>query len=181
MQRMLDYLIEHGQVWVLEQREVHRAGAISLNQHLRSAFEPFFSGELLDSTRFKAVPVIENPGFYRELEAAGQFIPLDFTVMHGVTFEDTVLLSERYLGEDELSPGLLFHELVHVVQYRRLGIAEFVTRYIRGWAENGYDYHAIPLERDAYRLQERYERNPEQPFSVSEEVARRRRGGLEDK
>ena len=60
-------------------------------------------------------------------------------------------------------------------------IADFVTRYIRGWAENGYDYHAIPLERDAYRLQERYERNPEQSFSVSEEVARRLRGGLEDK
>ncbi len=101
--------------------------------------------------------------------------------MHGITFEDTVLLSERYLGEDELSPRLLFHELVHVAQYRQLGIADFVSRYIRGWAENGYDYHAIPLERDAYRLLERYERNPEQPFSVSEEVAQRLRGGLEDK
>ncbi len=181
MEHMLRYLIEHGQVWVLEQREMHRPGAIPLHHDLRSTFEPFFGGELLDSTRFKAVPVIENPGFYRELEAAGQSIPLDFTVMHGITFEDTVLLSERYLGEDELSPGLLFHELVHVAQYRQLGVAEFVTRYIRGWAENGYDYQAIPLERDAYQLQERYERNPEQPFFVSEEVARRLRGGLEDK
>ena len=181
MEHMLRYLIEHGQLWVLEQREVHRAGAMPLTQHLRTAFKPFFTGELLDSTRFKAVPVIENPDFYRELEAAGQSVPLDFTVMYGITFEDTVLLSERYLGEDELSPGILFHELVHVVQYRQLGIADFVTRYVRGWAENGYDYRAIPLERDAYQLQERYERNPERPFSVSEEVARRLRCGLDDK
>ncbi len=56
-----------------------------------------------------------------------------------------------------------------------------MTRYIRGWAENGYDYNAIPLERDAYQLQERYERNPDQPFSVSEEVAQRLGSGLEDK
>ena len=107
MEHMLRYLIEHGQVWVLEQREVHRPGAIPLSHDLRSTFEPFFGGELLDSTRFKPVSIIENPGFYRELEATGQSIPLDFTMMHGITFEDTVLLSERYLGEDELSPGLL--------------------------------------------------------------------------
>ncbi len=67
-----------------------------------------------------------------------------------------------------------------VVSYSRLmEIAEFVTRYLRAWAENDYDYHAIPLERDAYQLQERYQRNPEQPFSVQEEVARRLRDGLE--
>ena len=89
---MLDYLIEHGQVWIVEQREVHRPGAVPLSRHVRWAFEPFFGGELLDSTRFKIVPVIENPGFYRELEAAGQSIPLDFTVMNGITFEDSVLL-----------------------------------------------------------------------------------------
>lgn len=176
---MLDYLIAHGQVWILEQREVHRPGAIPLDQRLRSAFERFFGGELLESARFKTVPVIENPSFYRELEAMGQLIPLDFTVMGGITFEDTILLSERYLEEHELSPGLLFHELVHVVQYRRLGVAEFVTRYVRGWAENGYEYRAIPLEQDAYELQARYERSPMQPFSVREEVARRLPSGLE--
>ncbi len=60
MEHMLRYLIEHGQVWVLEQRAVHRPDAIPLNHDLRSAFEPFFSGEFLDSTRFKAVPVIEK-------------------------------------------------------------------------------------------------------------------------
>ena len=106
-------------------------------------------------------------------------MPLDFTVMHGITFEDTILLSERYLVERELSPGLQFHELVHVAQYRQLGVAEFVTRYVRGWAENDYDYYAILLEQDAYELQGRYERNPKQPFSVQEEVARRLRGGHE--
>ena len=45
---MLRYLIEHGQVWVLEQRAVHRPDANPLNHDLRSTFEPYFGGEFLD-------------------------------------------------------------------------------------------------------------------------------------
>ncbi len=170
---MLSYLIENGETWILEQRELHRPGAIPLSQHLRSTFEQFFSGDILDSAVFKTVPVIKNPGFYRELEAVGQSIPLDFTEMQGITFVDTILLSERYLGEHGLSPALRFHELVHVTQYHILGVAEFILRYVHGWAENGYEYHANPLERDAYELQDRFELGPKDSFSVHEEVTRR--------
>ena len=49
----------------------------------------------------------------------------------------------------------------------------FVQQYIQGWAQNGFQYGAIPLERDAYELQQRYELQPEQAFSVREEVRRR--------
>ncbi len=170
-EQFLDYLIQNGQAWVLEQRNLHRPEAVPLNEQERSALEPFFDSKLLDLVRFKLVPGIANPGFYRELEATGQDIPLDFTTMRGITFQDTVLLSEQYLPE-ECMPllGLIFHELVHVEQYLRLGVPEFMRRYVNGWARNGYDYFAIPLERDAFELQGRYETNPTQPFSVEHQV-----------
>ena len=34
--------------------------------------------------------------------------------------------------------ALLFHEMVHVVQYEVLGIETFVTRYVHGWFGQGY-------------------------------------------
>ena len=169
-EQLLDYLIQNGQAWVLEQRNLHRPEAVSLNQQARSAFGPFFDGKLLDLARFKMVPGIKNPGFYRELEAMGQLIPLDFTTTHGITFQDTVLLSEHHMQSHGSPLGLLFHELVHVAQYQCLGVPEFVRRYVSGWAENGYEYIAIPLERDAYELQNWYEMSPTQPFSVEQQV-----------
>jgi hypothetical protein len=51
--------------------------------------------------------------------------------------------------------GLLFHELVHVEQYRKLGIPRFSELYVRGFL-NGGSYEAIPLEVNAYSLEDRF-------------------------
>lgn len=169
--QLIDFLIAGGQAWVTQQRELHRPAAIPLDALVKGKLKPFFEDAILNEARFKEVAAIENPGFYAEIEASGQPIPLDFTAMHGITFIDTVLLSTRF-GQVSF-PSLLFHELVHVVQYRILGVAEFVDRYVRGWAANGFAYEAIPLERDAYELQHRYEASPAQPFSVREKVEQR--------
>ena len=92
--------------------------------------------------------------------------------MEGITFVDTILVSQGHHPYDPPSPTLLFHELVHVVQYALLGRDALVERYVRGWAENGQKYFRIPLERDAYALQARYEALPQQGFSVQTEVRR---------
>ncbi len=47
MKQILDYLIEKGQTWVLEQRDLHRPRAMALDQNVRSAFEPFFGADTL--------------------------------------------------------------------------------------------------------------------------------------
>ena len=65
--------------------------------------------------------------------------------------------------------ALLFHELVHVEQYRQLGIPRFSELYVRGFL-NGASYVAIPLEVNAYTLGGRFENNPAQQFSVADEV-----------
>jgi hypothetical protein len=52
----------------------------------------------------------------------------------------------------DFSNGLLFHELVHVEQYRQLGIPRFSELCVRGFL-NGGSYEAIPLEVSAYTLE----------------------------
>ncbi len=50
-------------------------------------------------------------GFVEETD--GQ--PLDFSQMTGITFNDTVVLSDAYFEETDLVL-LLFHECVHLAQ-----------------------------------------------------------------
>src|SRR5205085_5011574 len=65
----------------------------------------------------------------------------------------------------------LFHELVHVEQYRQLGIPRFSELYVGGFL-NGGSYEAIPLEVNAYTLGGRFESEPRRMFSVEDEVGR---------
>ncbi len=98
------------------------------------------------------VPGIDNPPFYREI---GRVL-LDFTWMAAITFVDTVVVNRRFV-EGPAPVELLFHELVHVVQYEVLGVDEFTRRYVGGWAEGGFSYRDISMERMAYRLQAEFE------------------------
>ncbi|WP_235566460.1 RHS repeat-associated core domain-containing protein [Lysobacter sp. Root667] len=48
--------------------------------------------------------------------------------------------------------GLLGHEIVHTMQYRRLGVHDFYSIYLTDWATNGKGYDGIGLEREAFRI-----------------------------
>ena len=172
LEELLPYIIEQGRVWVQAQRDHHRPCARPLAAAERAALEPFFEGHILDIARVGRVPIVENPGFYEELEARGVSVPLDFADSEGITFVDTVLISQEHHPQDPPQLPLLFHELVHAVQYSLLGRDTFVERYVRGWAEAGQDYSANPLERSADQLQERYKAEPRRAFSVEAEVRR---------
>ena len=88
----------------------------------------------------------------------------DQSTMAAITFSDKVVSHVHF------SDGLLFHQLVHVAQYRQLGIPRFAELYVLGFV-NGGSYEAIPLEVHADALGGRYENNHAQHFSVAEEVA----------
>jgi hypothetical protein len=168
LEPVVAYLIPKARVWISEQRELHRPEADSLDAPVLAAMAPFYSLETLKRARFRVVERIENPPFYIELASLMPGIPLiEFSDMEAITFDDTILLSKSRLRSDVLS--VVFHELVHLSQYVRLGIPDFASRYVRGWAENNMDYWAIPLERDAYGLQERFDRRDS--FSVEAAVA----------
>src|ERR1700751_2583701 len=88
----------------------------------------------------------------------------DQSTMAAITFCDAVVSHKPF------SDGLLFHELVHVEQYRQLGISRFSELYVRGFL-NGSSYEAIPLEVNAYSLEGRFRRDARRGFSVQAEVA----------
>ncbi len=181
MSQIMALLIGQGQRWVKEQRQAFRSRGRALPATDRAQFLPFFEESLLQEVRLVAVPALENPGFledYRE-DLSEKAIPLlDFSGMAAITFVDTILVVDSFLREP--AGGLIFHELVHAVQYDLLGPDKCVELYILGWVNQGFNYAAIPLEMDAYELQNRYEADPADQFSVSAEVSRSLELMLED-
>jgi hypothetical protein len=87
----------------------------------------------------------------------------DLPEMVAITFVDTVVSHEPFTDR------LLFHELVHVVQYEKLGLAEFAAKYVKGFLSGG-SYEGIPLERNAYELDGRFAAELTKGFSVASEV-----------
>jgi hypothetical protein len=127
----------------------------------------FFSPGLLDGTRLLVLRGgrVANPDFYPMLGNLGFNNLPDQSGMGAITFCDVVVSHEPFTA------GLLFHELVHVEQYRQLGIARFSELYVQGFL-NGGSYEAIPLEVNAYTLGGRFEQNPAGHFSVAQEVGK---------
>jgi hypothetical protein len=167
-----DFLILEGCKWVESERALHRPGSGILVDDLKLKFGSFFDPEILHCVRITAVPVIENPGFYTTLREMGEPVPFDLSAHSGITLQDTILISQEKIPPGGPPLALYFHELVHVVQYDILGVRGFVERYVRGWLENGQVYELIPLERTVYELHGRYEEDPEEGFSVVDEVLR---------
>lgn len=87
----------------------------------------------------------------------------DFSALAAVTFGDVVVSHQPF------TDALLFHELVHVEQYRQLAIVQFADLYVRGFLVGG-GYDAIPLEVNAYQLGSVFEAAPKSRFSVEKEV-----------
>jgi hypothetical protein len=169
-QDLLRFFVENGIKWVESQRNAHRLSARDLTKAERSALAPFFDTEVLKLAKIKMIPVIENPGFYSEIEDSKLPGILDFSFAAGITFKDTIVVSQQYLRHRSPPIPLIFHELVHVVQYQVLGIRDFIEHYVSGWTKNGFDYSAIPLEAEAYKLERQYKTNRKQGFSVIKEV-----------
>jgi hypothetical protein len=158
--------------YITAQRERYAPRAVPLSAQQRTPLEPFFAREVLDGVRVLVLrgERVSNPEFYPMLRGLGFKNLPDQSAMGAITFCDVVVSHEPF------SDGLLFHELVHVEQYRQLGIPRFSELYVRGFL-NGGSYDAIPLEVNAYTLGGRFEANPRHRFSVEDEVRQWREGG----
>ena len=78
---------------------------------------------------------------------------------------------DTVVSHEPFTDRLLFHELVHVVQYEKLGLEGFASKYVRGFLSGG-SYDGIPLEMNAYELDARFAGAPEKVFSVADEVSK---------
>jgi hypothetical protein len=152
--------------YIRVQRETYFGRAIPLSVSQRTAMAPFFSLDLLDATRliFLTGERVTNPEFYPMMQVAGFDNLPNQSTMAAITFSDCIV------GHVPFTDPLLFHELVHVEQYRQLGVPRFADLYLKGFL-NGGGYFEIPLEQNAYALGQRYEADPFRPFSVAEDVA----------
>src|ERR1700730_11603106 len=151
--------------YITAQRQKYGSRAIPLSAQQKAAMAGFFSPQLLDSTRLLVLERerVGNPEFYPMLKGLGFTNLPDQSGMGAITFSDVMVSHESF------SNGLLFHELVHVEQYRQLGIPRFSELYVRGFLSGG-SYEAIPLEVNAYTLERRFESDSHRAFSVEDEV-----------
>jgi len=136
----------------------------------QAAFRDFFPQPVLEETRIVRASV-PNPRFYAFAKILGITGMLEMSAIGAITLVDVIAHA------DNLSRSTLFHELIHVVQYRILGLRQFAKLYVRGFLEKG-GYDGIPLERQAYELEEEFSRNSKRGFSVEEDVKRRLHRGL---
>ena len=104
----------------------------------------FFSQELLDRAKAAAVAQVPFPPLdhFGLPELAG----MQKMSFEGITFRDTF-----FLRQDRPSENVCFHELVHVVQWNRLGVDNFLLAYGIGLLRFGY--YRCPLEQMAYALE----------------------------
>lgn len=152
--------------YITTQREKYTPRATQLLAQQKAKMAGFFSPQLLDDARLLVLSGerVGNPDFYPMLINWGFDNLPDQSAMGAITFSDTVV------SHGPLTDRILFHELVHVEQYRLLGIPRFSELYVRGFLMGG-SYEEIPLERNAYLLDGRYEKDPTLHFSVADEVA----------
>ena len=135
----------------------------------RLPLKEFFPQEVLEQTRVIRATV-PNPKFYALVVILGINGVLDMSSIGAITFVDLIAYPER------MTRSTLFHELVHVVQYRVLGLRRFASLYVNGFLKGG-GYEGIPLEKQAFELEERFTRNPNRVFSVEEDVVQREKAG----
>lgn len=106
--------------YISTQRQKYTPRAVPLSGQ-RAAVAAFFAPEMLGNTRLLVLREerVPNPDFYPMLRNLGFKNLPDQSAMAAITFCDVVVSHEPFSNE------LLFHELVHVEQYRQLGIPRF--------------------------------------------------------
>jgi hypothetical protein len=150
--------------FILSNRKKYLPQAEPLGPERLAPLEPYFPVDILRNARFLVLKDsrIDDPPFYSMAKMMGVRNLPSFSDVAAVTFVDVVV------SHEEWSESLLFHELVHVVQYAQLGNKEFASRYVNGYIKGG-SYEEIPLEKNATELEERFGRK-NGTFLVADEV-----------
>jgi hypothetical protein len=135
--------------WIDQYIQMHAADARQVSTLGFKRLSLCYPKDLLE--RAKVVSVDRVP--YPPVESFGlpEFASMQQMAFAGITFKDTFFI-QRGRESDEL---LHFHELVHVVQWKRLGVDRFLLAY--GLGLHRFGYEQSPLEAMAYGLQNGFE------------------------
>jgi len=158
-EKQVDQFARFVSSYIAEQQAAFGKRAQPIPAELVLRVNPFFPADVLSTVKVVQGRAPE-PGFYTLLRMMGIRNAPAFQEMAGITFQDVVVHGEP------LSLALLFHELEH------LGLDGFASRYVRGFLSGG-SYEEIPLEKQAYELEDRFASNPSAAFSVEDDVKQR--------
>jgi hypothetical protein len=155
LQRWVPAIASQAHDWIEQQHSLHLPEARPLTDSERDALARHFSAEILALARVAFVEKIQNPPFLaplvEHLSLFGKQVHFDFSHSAGITFGECILIAGRDLPVD-----LLFHEMVHVEQYRLLGIPGFSRAYVQGIVDSDFIYERIPLEVVAFAMSDRF-------------------------
>jgi AraC-like DNA-binding protein len=143
----------HG--WIEAQRAEHLPEARPLTERERMALSAHFAEETLAQARVDVVERVPSPPFLgdllKQLGFIGKRVHFNFSAAAGITFGECVLIVNP-----EARIDLLFHEMVHVEQYRMLGMKEFARAYVQGTVDSNFIYEKNPLEAIAFGMTARF-------------------------
>lgn len=136
--------------WIDTTLEENRPNAVSVNTLTFPQLSKVFPLDLLSRAQ---VVVVTGKVPFPPLSRMGlpEFTQMENMQMAGVTYKDTFFVSHLHQTE-----SLHFHELVHVIQWERLGVDDFLLAYGAGLMQFGY--RDSPLEKMAYFLQSGFDR-----------------------
>lgn len=149
--------------WFDETLKTHASQAKSLSSKNWKTLSRYVPETLLNSTPFVVVETLPMP----PLGTWGlhQFQHFEHEPFVAISYLNTIFIQAREVDNE----AILFHELVHILQWKILGRDRFLELYIEGLLEGMY--YTSPLEVMAYKLQEEFEASVP-PFDLEERVAR---------
>lgn len=147
--------------WMNEMLVSYEDRAVALDDFTYKKIKVVFPAPLRNQTKVIAVqdripmPPLDKIG----LEV---LMKLDPKNAIGITFKNRIFLLEQHCNEINC-----FHEMIHIVQWQRLGVERFLLAYGLHLALHGYDGN--PFEQTAYNFQHKLESN-ELPMNFLETV-----------
>ena len=134
--------------WIDEFLRTHSARAVRVSSTGYQRLPDYFPTDFLD----RAKVVLVDRTTFPPVDEFGlpEFAALQSRLFDGITFRNTF-----FVRRDRQSEGLCFHELIHVAQWARLGVDNFLLAYGVGLAQSGYENS--PLEQMAYGYQRMFE------------------------
>jgi hypothetical protein len=161
----ITHLVQLSIEFASQQRDRFFPRSAPLSPETMEIMRPFFPAEVLTSARIVILENerLSNPSFVAELKQRGLPVSFDMSHIHAAAYFDVIIFQSAFTNR------VLFHNLVHLVQYRAMGVDRWVEVYVRGLLNAGMAA-TFPVEAQAYELDQRFETNPLVGFSVEEEV-----------
>jgi hypothetical protein len=135
--------------WIDQLLATHAANARKVSTLGFKRLASCYPADLLE--RASVVSVERTP-----FPPVSQFGLPEFAQLQGRQFEGITFKNTFFVARGREFESLHFHELVHVVQWSRLGVDNFLLSYALGLLQFGYEQS--PLEQMAYSLQQLFER-----------------------